>query len=197
VFISENGGDLRLWEIGEPDLATTCIPGSNTRGTARELGRFYEALLRDGRSHSIGPNLKTLPTESPESQDHPTKNLSDKPRRLLKPETVAELIRPQRVGLFDETFQHVIDFGLGVVLNSNRYGSGTVPYGFGPVASDKAFGHGGSQSSIAFADPERDLVVVVICNGRPGEGRHQRRMRQILEALEEDLQNTDGELFFG
>ena len=31
---------------------------------------------------------------------------------------------------------------------------------------------GGSQSSIAFADPERELVVVIVCNGWPGEGRH-------------------------
>ena len=158
MFVSENGGELRSWEYGDSTFATLCAPGGNTRGTARDLGRFYEALL-DGR-HSV-----------------------------LRPETIAELTRPQRVGMFDETFQHVIDFGLGVILNSRKYGPVTVPYGYGPVASDRAFGHGGSQSSIAFADPQRDLVVVIVCNGRPGEGRHQRRMRQILEALEGDLNN--------
>ncbi|HBL43542.1 MAG TPA: serine hydrolase, partial [Planctomycetaceae bacterium] len=50
-----------------------------------------------------------------------------------------------------------------------------------------SFGHGGSQSSIAFADPERELVVAVVANGRPGEPRHQRRAREINEAIYEDL----------
>lgn len=107
----------------------------------------------------------------------------------LRSETIVEMTRPQRVGMFDETFQHVIDFGLGFILNSRKHGAETVPYGYGPVASEMTFGHGGSQSSIAFADPQRDLVVVIVCNGRPGEGRHQRRMRQILEALDSDLQS--------
>lgn len=160
MFVSEAGSDLRQWELSDPRIATVCAPGGNTRGTARDLGRFYEALLDIRRGE---------------------------PSLVLKSESVAELTRPQRVGKFDETFQHVIDFGLGFVLNSQKYGPATVPYGFGPVASDDSFGHGGSQSSIAFADPDRGLVVVIVCNGRPGEGRHQRRMRGILTALENDL----------
>lgn len=30
-----------------------------------------------------------------------------------------------RVGKFDQTLQHIVDFGLGVVCNSNKYGADT------------------------------------------------------------------------
>ena len=107
--------------------------------------------------------------------------------QILKPETVAEMTRRQRVGKYDTTFQHTLDFGLGFILNSSRYGADTVPYGYGPYASPGTFGHGGAQSSIAFADPERQLVVAFVANGLPGEPKHQRRARAIAEAIYEDL----------
>jgi CubicO group peptidase (beta-lactamase class C family) len=107
--------------------------------------------------------------------------------RLLKPETVAEFTRPHRVGMFDHTFQHIVDFGLGFVLNSNRYGVETVPYGYGRHASEAAFGHSGAQSSCAFADPAHQLVVAWSCNGMPGERAHQKRAREINSAIYEEL----------
>lgn len=163
-FVSETGGELHPWEISDVRYVSRSAPGGNTRGSARELGQFYESLMgwRTGFAE------------------------------VLSPTTVTEMTRRHRVGLFDEALRHVVDFGLGFIVNSRQYGPTTVPYGFGPLASDATFGHGGSQSSIAFADPERKLVVVVVCNGRPGEGRHQRRMRLILDALEHDLATKTG-----
>lgn len=137
-----------------------CSPGGNTRGPIRELGRFYECLLAGGLWNG---------------------------RRLLSPETVSLMTRRHRVGRHDLTFQHVIDFGLGFIVNSHRYGPDTVPYGYGARSSEEAFGHGGSQSSIGFADPARGLVVTYVANGRCGEGWHQRRHRELIRALEEDL----------
>lgn len=135
-------------------------PGSSNRGPAHDLGRFYEMLRQQG----------TL--------DGTT---------ILQPDTVAELTRRQRTGLFDASFQHTVDFGLGVIVDSNRYGADTVPYGFGRHSSARAFGHGGSQSSIGFTDPERGLVVVAIANGCPGETLHNERNRRINTAIYEDL----------
>jgi CubicO group peptidase (beta-lactamase class C family) len=113
--------------------------------------------------------------------------VSEAGERILQPETIEAMTSRVRQGLFDQTFQHVIDFGLGVMINSNRHGAETVPYGFGRHASPGAFGHGGSQSSIGFADPEHDLVVVIIANGAPGEPAHQRRNRELTSAIYEDL----------
>ena len=62
-----------------------------------------------------------------------------------------------------------------------------LPYAYGPHASLRTFGHGGNQSSIAFADPVHALAVAIIFNGMPGEAAHQRRMHNVLTGLYEDL----------
>lgn len=153
-------GEVRLLDWHDEQHCTACSPGSNSRGPVRELARFYECLLAGGTLDGA---------------------------RLLHAETVAEMTRPQRVGQFDLTLQHVMNFGLGFMLDSKRYGPTTVPYGFGSGCSEAAFGHGGSQSSLAFADPEHGLVVAYVANIRPGEPHHQRRHREIVEAIWGDI----------
>ncbi len=106
---------------------------------------------------------------------------------VLSPESVRELTARHRAGMFDNTFRHVIDWGLGFILNSNCHGADTVPYGFGKHASEDTFGHGGAQSSASFADPKHGLVVAIMWNGTPGEPTHQRRARDTLTALYDDL----------
>ncbi|MGB7158836.1 MAG: serine hydrolase domain-containing protein [Tepidisphaeraceae bacterium] len=106
---------------------------------------------------------------------------------VLSRQSVTELTSRHRAGLFDHTFRHVIDWGLGFIIDSNRYGAETVPYGFGRRASEETFGHGGSQSSTSFADPKHGLVVALVWNGMPGEPKHQQRSRETLTALYEDL----------
>jgi len=135
-------------------------PGGSWRGPARELGRFYECLLADGGCRG---------------------------RSAINPRLLAELRRRQRVGLHDLTFQHPIDFGLGVIIDSNRYGAETVPYGYGRHCSPDTFGHGGSQSTIGFADPRHRLTVVLLANGSPGEPAHQARHRELCSAVYRDL----------
>lgn len=139
-------------------------PGSSFAAPARELGRFYEMLLNRGTWCD---------------------------RRLLTPASVDQLTTRHRRGQFDLTFQHVVDFGLGVLIDSNQYGVETVPYGFGRHCSARTFGHGGSECAIAFADPEYDLVVAVAVNGRPGEAAHQQRHREICSAIYRDLGLAD------
>ncbi len=106
---------------------------------------------------------------------------------LLPKSAVEEITKRHRVGLFDETFQHTIDWGLGFVINSAQYGRDTVPYGYGRHASPETFGHSGAQSSSAFADPEHHLVVAWVLNGMCGESLHRPRAREINTAIYEDL----------
>jgi CubicO group peptidase (beta-lactamase class C family) len=138
---------------------THCHPGAGAHGPTRELGRFYEMLLNKGRGNG---------------------------EPILSASTVETLTARHRVGMMDHTFKRVIDWGLGFIVQSNRYGD-DLPYSFGPYASPHAFGHGGSQSSISFADPERGLVVAWVCNGMPGESRHNTRNRALNAAIYEDL----------
>jgi CubicO group peptidase (beta-lactamase class C family) len=107
--------------------------------------------------------------------------------KLLNAETLRRFTQRTRSGLFDHTFKHTLDFALGFIVNSNRHGAETVPYGYGRHASEEAFGHSGAQSSCAFADPAHGLVVAWATNGTPGEPRHQRRQREINTAIYEDL----------
>jgi CubicO group peptidase (beta-lactamase class C family) len=147
-----------FWDSEEG--AAICRPAGNGRGPVRELGRFYRMLLNKGALDGV---------------------------RLLSPQTVEAMTSPHRVGMYDHTFRHVMDWALGFIVNSARYGRDTVPYGFGPYASDRTFGHSGHQSCVAFADPDNDLALALVCNGMPGEARHHVRMREILEAVYTDL----------
>ena len=152
--------DLKLLDWHELPKCTMASPGASLRGPIRELGQFYEMLLNEGQT----------------------------PRgRILSPQTVDAMTARHRVGEFDLTLAHVVDFGLGVILDSNRYGIETVPYGYGRFCSPRTFGHGGAQSSQGWCDPEAGLVVAYFFNGRPGEAQHNRRARKFNEAVFADL----------
>ena len=147
----------------DPDLfwntlecAATLRPGAFLRGPIRDLGRFYQALLRG-------------------------------PGPLLRRETIELMTRRHRERKFDDTFKHVVDFGLGFIINSRRYGVESVPYGFGRHAGERAFGHGGQQTSCGFADPDNGVVVAWVFNGLPGVRIHHRRGRELNTAIYEDL----------
>jgi CubicO group peptidase (beta-lactamase class C family) len=135
-------------------------PGSSMRGPVRDLVRFYHLLLK--------PN-------------------SNEGTPVLKPSSIQNMIARQREGLFDQTFQHLMDWGFGVIINSAKHGRSTVPYGFGLHASDDTFGHGGMQSSCGFADPKHQLAVAWVFNGMPGEMKHQLRARELNTLIYEDL----------
>lgn len=151
---------LKLMRSHDPHVASAPSPGASCRGPIRELGYFYEMLLGGGTRRGV---------------------------RILSPETVDLMTRRHREGLYDETFEHTIDFGLGLIIDSNRYGPDTVPYGFGKHCSPRAFGHGGARSTIGFADPEYDLVVTAIANGCPPEPIHNERFRRLVTLIYEDL----------
>ncbi|MGH9380011.1 MAG: serine hydrolase domain-containing protein [Thermoanaerobaculia bacterium] len=146
------------WE-SEP-RCTHPSPGGNGRGPVRELGRFYEMLLGGGES---GGN------------------------RMLTPQTVEALTCRHRVGLEDKTFRAKLDWGLGFILDSKHYGQESVPYGYGPHASPRTFGHSGYRSVVAFADPEHGLTAALAWNGTPSDGAHEQRVALTLTALYEDL----------
>lgn len=155
-------GETQILEWHSIDHCKAPSPGVNTRGPIRELGWFYEWLLRQ---------------VSDSQNDSPV--LSREQARLM--------VHRHREGKHDLTLGHPVDFGLGVIVNSNRYGAETVPYGFGKHCSEATFGHGGAQSSTGFADPANDLVVAWSASTRVGEGQHQKRNRLINSAIYEDL----------
>lgn len=141
------------------ERVTRCSPGGTGWGPARQLGRFYEMLLKGGTWRGV---------------------------QILLPQTVDALTARHRVGLFDKTFRQTIDWGLGLVLNGANEDA-KLSYGHWPRASARAYGHGGYRSSTAFADPERQVAIAILLNGTPDEASHLRRIRAITTGIYDDL----------
>lgn len=150
------------WEVAE--VAAVSRPGSGVRGTARDMGRFYEFML----------------------------GYHEPSTAVLSHTTRAAMTARHRVGMVDQTFRAKVDWGLGFICESSHYGQGLIPYQFGPWASPRTFGHGGNQSSVGMADAEHGLVVAVVFNGMPGDPRHDKRLRETLKAVYEDLDLVSG-----
>jgi CubicO group peptidase (beta-lactamase class C family) len=102
--------------------------------------------------------------------------------RVLSPATVAAIASRHRTEMLDETYGVVMDWGLGLAVDW---------YATGRYSSRRAFGHGGHQSSVAFCDPQHDLVVAVVCNGMPGRERHSARLDAISSAVYVDVGIAD------
>lgn len=154
-------GEVVASDFDKEPWLTTPSPGGNMRGPVSDLGRFYEMML----AHGMG--------------DHET--------RFFTEQTVAAMTATHRRSKFDKTLQHVVDMGFGFHIDSNLHGAATVPYGFSEHCSSQTFGHGGSQCAIGFCDPQHKLVVAWAANGFCGEGQHQRRNRDINQAIYQDL----------
>lgn len=144
------------WDGEEATEPARVDPGSGLRGTAREMARWYAALMTP-------------------------------PPGWLDGSWMAEMVRPQRAGVVDRTFGAVMTFGHGLILNAGAAGERPMPYGYGPHASDRVFGHSGSQSTCAFADPAHGWAVAWCFCGMPGEAIHQRRQREVNAAVYQDL----------
>jgi CubicO group peptidase (beta-lactamase class C family) len=136
------------------------LPSGSGIGPMADLVKLYEALLGGGQREG---------------------------ERVLARETVEAITARHRVGMRDETFGMVIDWGLGLMVNSRHHLGRATSYGYGDHASMRAYGHGGSQSSLAFADPEAGLAVALCCNGMPGEPANHRRTQPVITALYEEL----------
>lgn len=153
---------MEEWKSNRWERAPAMAELGNLCGSSMDLARFYRTLLAGGIDPETG-------------------------HQLLQPSTMDKFLHRQREGQRDQTFFHTVDFGLGVIRDSNRYGATTVPYGFGSTSSDRTFGHGGSRSSIGFADPAAELVVALCLLGQVAEPRHQSRMREVLDSLRSEL----------
>ncbi|MEX1007460.1 MAG: serine hydrolase domain-containing protein [Acidimicrobiia bacterium] len=142
---------VRLDVLDTADTLAKCIPGGGGRGPMHQLSRLYRALL--GRGELDGA-------------------------RILSPQAVEAITARHRVGMFDETMNAEIDWGLGLAVDT---------FAMGRYASRRAFGHGGALSSQATADPEHDLVLILQTNGMCANDDHYQRLASFSSAVYVDL----------
>ncbi len=160
LFVTENSPTILHPHFNSLEAWLFCRPASNGRGPMQQLLHFYEMLHHHGTFQG---------------------------KTILQPQTVDDLTRRHRVGMFDHSFRQNIDWGLGFIHDSKENEGGHLVYGFGPHATCETIGHSGSQSSSAYLDRSHGLAVAWFCNGMPGEVLHQKRARDLNACIYEDL----------
>ena len=133
-----------------PEVQTAAIPGGGGYSTASDMARFYQMWLNGGELDGVrilSPAMVDLAT---------TIHTGDMPDRLF------EMIRVARGWP-----QVPANRGLGFWVR----GSGIFPTYFGSLASSRTFGHAGAGSTMAWADPAKDLVFVGLTSGLVEEDR--------------------------
>lgn len=109
------------------------IPSANIYATADEACRVYQMLLDGGVWQG---------------------------RRVLREETVRELVRPFDRTRFDRTLMLPLRWSSGLMLGS------PLPNFFG-LRNARAYGHLGLVSCLSWADPARDIAAAILTTGKP------------------------------
>jgi CubicO group peptidase (beta-lactamase class C family) len=150
------------WAPDAPKDLTHLMPGGNGRGPMRELARLLELLRCRGTLDGA---------------------------RILSATTVEALTARHRCGLHDASWNLVLDWGLGLTLDSRmHHGGATHLYGYGRHASPRTFGHSGFRTTTAFCDPDCGLVVACSWNGMVADDAiHSARQNALCEAIYQDL----------
>lgn len=109
------------------------IPAGNVYATADEAGRVFQMLLDGGAWQG---------------------------RRLLREETVAELVRPVGGARFNRSLMLPMRRSSGLMLGER------MPNVFGRN-NPQAYGHLGLMSNLCWADPARGIAVSILTTGKP------------------------------
>lgn len=130
------------------------LPAASLHSTARDLAVFYQMLLNGGIYQG---------------------------RRYLSEETLIKAITAGAEGI-DHYLNYPMRYAYGFHLQkSYTNAKGETLFDMGSGASPRAFGHFGMASSMAFADPETDLVFTFTCNRLIKASPY--RNQALLEAL--------------
>ena len=131
------------------------IPAAGISATARDVARFYQALLRDGELDGA---------------------------RILPPGTVAEATRPSSHGELDQFLKLRIRWAQGFQLGGPVPGRVT-SHPMGERSTHRAFGHNGSNACLAWADPDQRLVVAYLTSHLPAGHDRARHPSQVSDAI--------------
>lgn len=106
---------------------------------------------------------------------------------IVTPQTIEAISARHTVGRPDKTLGYQLDRGLGVVIDSKKYGPASAWYG--TRCSRRTWGHAGYLCSVGFVDPENRLVIAAVFNGMTEDdpALHGVRMRETIDAVYADL----------
>jgi CubicO group peptidase (beta-lactamase class C family) len=104
--------------------------------------------------------------------------------RVFDPRTVRHATAEQNNWELDFTLGIPIRYGLGFML-------GGAPVSLFGLDNPNAFGHLGLSNVIAWADPERDLAVALLNNGKPIVSTHVVRIVELMVAISRGMPKVE------
>ena len=133
----------------DPRFLSSIIPAGNICATADEVSQFYAMLLAGGQWNG---------------------------RQVMRPETVARMIRPVGGKQIDRTLMIPVRFSEGMLL-------GDQPFGLYGRNSQRSYGHLGFINILCWADPDRQLAVSLLTSGKPAVTSHLVQLGRVVSAL--------------
>jgi CubicO group peptidase (beta-lactamase class C family) len=150
------GGRMTQAVVNRPAIRQAVIPSAGVSTTARDLARFYQALL-DGGQWEGAP--------------------------VLNPEAILEARRPTtQDGEVDRTVKLPIRWAQGFQLGGPS-GDPDRARPMGRASSSQTFGHNGSNTCLAWADPTRRLVFAYLTDRLSAGHEGARHFSDISDAV--------------
>ncbi|QGF22670.1 serine hydrolase domain-containing protein [Raineyella fluvialis] len=156
-MVTRDAGVLVGRWVNRRAVREAVIPAGGISTTARDLARFYAALLvAADPSVTSGPRLLDLPSLT----------------EATRPTTEIELDR----------FAHLhIRWAQGFQLGGPR--PGHLPIPLGNTSSPRTFGHNGSHVCLGWADPDRGLAVGYVTAAMTRPDRDMAHMQRVSDAI--------------
>jgi len=132
---TDGWGRDQLRALHDVPLHRMVVPGASGVSTARDMARFYAALAAGGMLDGA---------------------------RILRPETVRQILAVEVDGDTDITFDAPVRRGLGIELGGLVDPRRHWP---GATSTERTFWHGGFGSSVCWADADTGLAMAFLTNG--------------------------------
>jgi CubicO group peptidase (beta-lactamase class C family) len=135
------------------------IPAASISTTARDLARFYQALLNGGE---LGG------------------------RRILRVDTIQRALQPSSDGQTDRYLKLPVRWSEGFQLGGDRPGRARIGGGYGAMgrlARATTFGHNGSYVCLGWADPDRGVAVGYVTGRLISRSEGARHMGMVSDAV--------------
>jgi CubicO group peptidase (beta-lactamase class C family) len=147
---------VNQWQFNRRRIRQAAIPAASISSNAEQLARFYHMLLRGGELGGV---------------------------RVLRPETIIEARKPSSDGMIDAFIKRPVRWAQGFQLGGPSNDPRDVTRVMGMASSQQAFGHAGNASCLAWADPDRHLVLVYLSNIQPGIDQGFQHLSEISDAV--------------
>lgn len=161
-------GDPVLWPVSTFIQRALSVP-FNEAVRLSNLPEFMDACVPAGNLYATAEELSRFYQMLLDKGEYDGKT-------ILKPATVQQAIEPVGRLSFDRTLMMPMQYSHGFMLGQN-------PVGMYGMQTGNAFGHIGFMNIFGWADPDRDLSVGLLVNGKALLGTHLLHVGKFLSTI--------------